>query len=364
VRRRSLLAGAAVLACLLSGCGGSESATAKPAASFFGVAPQDQPNKADLARMARGRVGSYHLVLPWAQIETQEGAYVWSTYDELIGELAVGGIEPIPYVFGTPTWLAPKGTLPPTRNSKGMRAYGDFLRAAAERYGPDGEFWDRFALTNPGVEPKPLRIWEIWNEVNSPNFWAPRPDPGAYAKLLRLSAKTLRKVDPEAQVMTAGMFGTPQSKKALTSFDYLKQLFRKKGVADAVDLVGVHPYAPRLRDVKRQMDKTRAIMRRGGNGDAGMWVTEIGWGSDPNVRSQLSKNPAKQAALLRKMFKMMIAQRKRWKLGGVLWYTWRDAANPTALVCGWCGSAGLVDKDLDAKPAWVEFTKLTGGDPR
>ena len=47
---------------------------------------------------------------------------------------------------------------------------------------------------------------------------------------------------------------------------------------------------------------------------------------------------------------------------GALWYTWRDPANPVGR-CGWCPSAGLVDNDLDGKPAWREYTKLSGGTP-
>ena len=59
---------------------------------------------------------------------------------------------------------------------------------------------------------------------------------------------------------------------------------------------------------------------------------------------------------------MMIAKRDRWNVEGVLWYTWRDPANPAGL-CGWCGSAGLVDDDLDTKPAWDAYTAITGGEP-
>lgn len=361
--RRALLAFLLMLPLgLFAGCGGTEQARAKVLPGFFGVSPQDAVSDADIARMGAGKVGSYHLLLSWARTETTDGVYDWRAYDDLIGKLAVQGIQPVPYVFGTPAWLERKDQVPPTSN-EALDAWKDWLGAAAMRYGVGGDYWDTFALTNPGVEPRPLRIWEIWNEINSPNFWAPKPDPGAYAKLLRLSDKTLKKVDPESQTMIAGMFGTPQADKALTAFEYLERLYEKPGVADASDLVGTHPYGPRVSDVERQMSLTRKVMKEAGAGRDGTWVTEIGWGSDPNVRSDLSKNPAKQGALLRKTFKMMIARRDRWNLGGVLWYTWRDADDPTALVCGWCGSAGLVDSDLDSKPAWVEFTKLTGGSP-
>ena len=361
--RRILVAALALLATAGLGCGDTDEATAKIARTFYGVAPQDAVSDADLARMGKGDVGSYHLLLSWARTETAEGTYDWTEYDQLIGELSAQGIEPIAYVFGTPPWLARSGSVPPVRNADAREAYRDFLTVALQRYGPTGAFWDTFALTHPGVEPQPIRVWEIWNEINSPNFWKPRPDPGEYAKLFRLSEKTLHRFDPEAQVMIAGMFATPQSNKALTSFEYLSELYSKPGVAEASDLVGIHPYGPKVGDVKKQMQKTLKVMKNGGDGGDGTWITEIGWGSDPKVRSQLSKTPKKQAALLRKTYKMLVAKRGRWNLNGALWYTWRDADDPTALVCGWCGSAGLVDDDLDTKPAWRAFTKLTGGSP-
>ena len=162
--------------------------------------------------------------------------------------------------------------------------------------------------------------------------------------------------------MVAGMFATPSSRSAITSFNYLRKLYRKPGVTEATDLVAIHPYGPNLDSVKKQMSKTHKEMVKGGDGGDGMWVTEIGWGSDTNVNSQLTKTPRKQASLLTKTYKMMIAKRGRWNVQGVLWYTWRDSANPGG-TCAWCGSAGLVDDDLDSKPAWVAYTDLTGGDP-
>lgn len=360
--RRLLLAAATALATVGLGCGESEEATAGVPPTFFGVAPQDAVSDADLARMSQGKVGSYHLLLSWARVEATEDELDFSSYDDLIGKLAVNGLEPITYVYGTPAWLEKNPAAPPIRSKAGSAEYSDFLTAATRRYGPGGEFWEGFALTHPGVEPQPLHIWEIWNEVNGPAFWAPKPDPGEYAKLLRLSEKTIHREDPDAQIMIAGMFATPSSGSAITSFDFLRELYTKPGVTEATDLVAVHPYGPKISDVSEQMAKTYKEMERGGDGDAGMWVTEFGWGSDTNVKSQLTKTPAKQASLLRKTYNMMIAKRSRWNVQGALWYTWRDAANPESL-CGWCGSAGLVDDDLDSKPAWIEFTNLTGGSP-
>lgn len=358
---RVLLALVAASATLLAGCGGDERATAKVPESFFGVAPQDPLNSADFARMKNGGVGSYHLLLSWSRVERSPGAYEWSSYDQLLTELALRGIEPVPYVFGTPRHFADKGIVPPTKSPQALAAWEGFLRAAAERYGPGGAFWDLFAESNPGVEPVPLTTWEIWNEVNAPAFWHPKPSPRAYAKLLKRSRKALRSVDPGAEIMVAGMFATPSSPKAIVSFDFLRRLYRKPGMRRVIDLVAIHPYGPRLGDVKRQMSKTAKVMRKAGEGDAGMWVTELGWGSEKEQRSKLTTSRRKQAKLLRGAYRMLIDKRKRWNVRGALWYTWRDPSRQVQ-ECRWCQSAGLFDRDLDPKPAWVQFTRLTGGD--
>jgi hypothetical protein len=359
---RRLVVGLTLIVAAIGGCGGNEADTDRGPASFFGVAPQDATSEADLARMAAGGVGSYHLFLSWAQVETSPGVFTWSVYDELIGSLAANGIQPIPYVFGSPTAYAPTRSTPPTTSDRAMRAWERFLRLAVARYGPDGSFWERFAQANPDTEPRPLRTWEIWNEVNGPTFWQPRPDPAEYATLLLRSAVAIRSRDPAAEIMIAGMFATPGGEGAIESSRFLRELYAIPGVADAADLVAVHPYGPRIADVRQQMRDARAEMRAGGDGDDAMWVTEIGWGSDPGGNSQLATTPERQARLLRETYTMMLDRRSAWNLRGVLWYTWRDPASPEGL-CGWCASAGLVDDDLDPKPSWLEFAKLTGGEP-
>lgn len=358
---KAKLLAAAIAALLLGGCGGEEEIAAPAPAGFFGVAPQDPPTDVDLARMEAGAVGSYHLLLSWARVESTPGVYDWSAYDELLGKLARAGIDPVPYVFGTPAEYASEPSIPPVRDPEALEAYEAFLTAAAARYGPEGEFWQELERTDPGIEPRPLETWEIWNEQNSPTFWAPEPSEREYALLLKRSSKALTAVDPEARLMVGGMFATPSSELAILSFDFLEKLYAKQKTGELIDLVAIHPYGPKLADVREQLERTRELLDEAGATDTGIWVTEIGWGSDETVSSQLTKSADKQAELLGKAFEMLLAERESWGIEGALWYTWRDPLEAASL-CGWCASAGLVDRDLDPKPAWIEFTRLTGGE--
>ena len=172
---------AAALAVAIAGCGGSDEENDPPSqryGSFFGVAPQAAPGEPDLARMVSGGLGSYHVLMAWGTIERAPGDYKWNAYDDLIGQLARAGLEPAPFLFGTPSIYAEAPNQPPTSSELALDAWADFLRAAAERYGPGGEFWtEEFADTDPDVDPRPVRTWEIWNEPNTSVFWSPDPDP-------------------------------------------------------------------------------------------------------------------------------------------------------------------------------------------
>lgn len=358
--RKQLVAMVAALTVLLAGCGNTEEAEAKLPKEFYGVAPQDELTGPDFSRLALGNVGSYHVLVNWSQIESTKDSYNFDRTDAIFEEVAKADVEPIVYIFGTPQAYGATPSTPPTRTREAMKAYKRFARSAVIRYGPRGEYWDEFAVTNPGVRPKPVHIWEIWNEENGVAFWQPEPSPKEYGKLLRVSDKAITAIDRNAQIMVGGMFATPSNKKSIDSIPFLKALLKKKNVKKVVDLVAAHPYGPELKDVKKQVAQTYRVMKQNGLGSKGMWITEIGWGSDPTVRSALAKTEAEQAKLLKKTYGLFKRKRNRWNIEGALWYTWRDPANQVQ-ECGWCAAAGLFDADFDAKQSWIEFTKLTGG---
>ena len=100
-----------------------------------------------------------------------------------------------------------------------------------------------------------MRIWEIWNEPNSSVFWTPAPDPGDYADLITRSSRVIKKVDPEAQIMSGGIFATPQSDGAITSYEFLEETFARGDAAEAIDIVGVNPYGPNAATVLDQVER-------------------------------------------------------------------------------------------------------------
>lgn len=353
----------ALIACAaIGGCGGSSDEDPSPSQDpFYGVVSVDTPTSLDFTRMSAGGLGTYRVVISWAAVESVKGSYDWSGYDVVFGELARAGMEPLASAIGTPAAYAPLQTDPPTSDPETFDAWADFLKAAAERYGLDGDYWQELAQSEPDLTPRPVGTWEIWNEPNTALFWTPAPDADAYAALLKRSARVLRGVDPDARIMTGGIFATPQSDGAIVSYDFLGQIYAKRGVADAIDSVGIHPYSPDVAGVLDQVKRTRKSIDDAGD-DASLWITELGWSSSPKGPSDQAKTPERQASLLRRTFSKLADRRERWDLDGVVWFDWRDATGPVG-ECVWCQFAGLVDGDRDSKPAWIAFTELTGGTP-
>jgi hypothetical protein len=100
-------------------------------------------------------------------------------------------------------------------------------------------------------------------------------------------------------------------------------------------------------------------MRRNGDARTPLYVTELGWGSD-GFESRWERGPRGQARELDRAFAMLTANRLRWRIGGVWWFSWTDEARS----CQFCDSAGLLTVRREAKPAWYRFNAWTGGDAR
>ena len=369
-RTRAATAALASLSALLvavavAGCGGSDETTPSTAVAgpFYGVAPEGLQSPADYQRMKDGGMGSVRVVIQWGAVEgVEKGTYDWSSTDQLMNSIANAELEPVATAFGTPALYADEATYAPTNDEETFDAWNDFVEAAVERYGADGEFWNAYEALNPDVDAQPVREWEIWNEPNSSTFWSPEPDPDAYATMIERAAKTIGEIDPDARVMSGGMFATPQSDGAIVSYDFLTELYEISGVENAIDVVGVHPYGPDVEAVTGQVEDTRKALDDAGT-DVPMWVTEIGWGSSPKSGNDLSKTPEEQAELLTGSFTALADSREEWGVEGIIWYTWHDATENAVGECGWCATAGLVDADRDSKPAWEAFTELSGGTP-
>jgi hypothetical protein len=324
---------------------------------FIGISPQSPASSPDFELMREAGVDSVRLPLYWSQVQPKPPTEVdadWSGLDREVRLAAEAEIRIMPFVWGSPEWVAPQVIDLPVRSSWQRWGWMKLLREAARRYGPDGEFWEE----NPELPFLPVHRWEIWNEQNIVTFADP-VDPFEFAKLIRISGRVLHRVDPESKVLVGGFFGRPlQVPPNVASGDFLSRLYRAGDVKPYFDGVALHPYVARARAMGAQIENLRRIMRVHGDAATPLYVTELGWGSNSGP-TRWERGLEGQANQLSQAFAMLSAQRLRWRLGGVWWFTWTDEGGG----CAFCRSAGLLTEKRRAKPAWYRFNAWTGGDP-
>src|SRR5581483_2342546 len=100
------------------------------------------------------------------------------------------------------------------------------------------------------------------------------------------------------------------------------------GIKREFDVVAIHPYAPNLDQLRKEMRRFRAAMRLGGDARSSLWITELGWGSAPrgsgNSVLGLNKGLSGQRKLLAGAFKLITQHRSSWRVARLFWYDWRD----------------------------------------
>jgi polysaccharide biosynthesis protein PslG len=320
--------------------------------AFYGVIPANDPDASEIARMGAGKVGTLRINFVWGAVQPTAGAaYDWSHYDAIIEAAADQGIRVLPTVYSSPAWVAAKTNYPPSKAH--LNDFRAFVQAAAARYGANGSFW----LLHPLTPKLPIIDWQLWNEVNSPSFWYRKPNAKQYVGLLRVFSGGIRSGDPSAKVVLAGLFRTPQVKHGINLDRFLPSIYRSKA-KPLFDAVAVHPYATTPRDALQAVRETRQIMSKYKDKKTPLWITEIGWATGGSPPTALTVSPQRQATYLRKAYGLMAANRGRFKIAGVIWYSWRDV--PGGI---WFQHTGLFSQDFDPKPAWNAFTGLTGGTP-
>src|SRR6266516_1786436 len=326
----ALLALGALAAAVVIAANGATVRSVAQKPPFYGVGLSEPASAGDYARMVSGGVRTVRFVIDWRQVQPRGAGYRWRLADRYMRGAARHGLEALPLLFATPGWVARNSIRPPLFSARARKAWRSFVHAAVARFGPGGSFWAQ----NPTIPYDPVHSWQIWNEQNSPDFWAPGPSPSQYAQLLKISAGTIRATDPSAQIILGGMFEGNVSYGAILSWRFLARLY-KAGAAPYFDVVGAHPYSPKISGYEFQIRRLEAAIRRHGHRGTPIWIDEIGWGSG-HGGGPLNKGPEGQARMLRRAFGFAAQSRRRLDVQRILWYPWRDSGH-TPVKCAFCG---------------------------
>jgi hypothetical protein len=199
------------------------------------------------------------------------------------------------------------------------------------------------------VPARPIRAWQIWNEPNLTYYWSEQPFARRYVKLLWAARRAIRRVDPGARVVLAGLVNE--------SWTALKAIYRAGG-RGAFDIVALHPYTASPRRAVRVVELARRVMRRRGDGRKPVWITELSW---PAASGTLTPQPPfvtderGQAARLRAGLPLLARNRHRLRIGKVIWYTWlsREGAG----LFGWSGLRRLRGDAVVDAPSLAVFKR-------
>jgi hypothetical protein len=347
LRHRATGALAVALIVALSACGGSTDGGGDHGTDpFVGViSAEPLPGAPMLGRLGEGGVGTLRVNLAWGYVQAGPGApYDWSHYDPVVADAARNGIRVLATVYSSPGWAEPSPEYPPLGGA--LPGFRSFVAAAAERYGTGGSFW----RAHPDLPSLPVTDWQLWNEPNFSLFWRPAPDAHGYVELLRGFSAAIRQADHSARVLLGGLFPRPRSGPPMQSF--LADLYRA-GARQWFDAAAVHAYAATPDEVLQRVRELRGVMRRFGDAEKPIWITEVGWASG-GAPSGLTVGPERQAEYLKRTFELASGERGRLGIAGVVWYSLADTPGPD-----WPGHCGLFTIDGDPKPAWQQLTAVT-----
>ena len=365
--KRLLLLAALALVALAAPTG----AQAALPADFWGVVANEAPNPEEAAMLRAGGVESIRVPVNWAAVQSGPGGLPdWSSVDPYVRAGAESGMSVLPFLTGAPAWVVSSegvgggGRAPvslPVQTSAQRAAWREFLRLAVFRYGPGGSFW----AENPLLPAHPIRTWQIWNEENY-KYFAARPSPSQYGKLVVDSYQDLRSADPGARIVLGGLFARPKGgntkpapgriKRAWFAADFLEQMYKTTpGVRGKFLAVALHPYSYSYKQLTPELEELRAALKASGDGGRAIWITELGWSSGhpsaANGHNKFEKGLQGQARELRGAFGLLRSQAAAWRVKRVYWFSFTDSPG----TCNFCDGSGLFDDSLNPKPAWSSY---------
>jgi len=219
----------------------------------------------------------------WHAAEPEQGEWDYSRFDRTVRMAEEAGVQLLPILDYDVPWASPA--------HEHLDAWKTYVRKTVNRYK------DR------------IRYWEVWNEPDLENFWGEEPDPVAYAKLLEATYETIKDVDPDLQVVFAGVSGIPMK--------YIEGAFDAKG-GDKFDIMAVHPYrypnAPEEEDLIADLHELRDLMAEYGHGDKPIWITEMGY---PTHRTGLSAPGSLAHQIVQAGFEQLAPEREEWTIAAL-----------------------------------------------
>jgi hypothetical protein len=211
----------------------------------------------------------------WAAHEPRKGVYDWTHADLVVDHARNQGLTLIARLGYVPEWARPPET--------------SHLYLDPDNYGDFADFAAAFVRHFRGRVSHII----IWNEPNLSQEWGyRRPDPEAYAELLKVVYPAIKRANPEVVVLAGALAPTlapAGSEWGMNDLDYLQGMY-EAGAAPYFDALAAHAYgwtfAPDAPADPGAVNFSRVellhdIMLRNGDAAKPVFITEAGWNDHP-----------------------------------------------------------------------------------
>jgi len=277
----------------------------------------------------------------WADLEPSDGVFDFAAEDAAVDDSRARGLTTIGLLAYDAPWAASDGDIATPPDPQKFAAFVE-------------ETVKHFAGR--------VDIWELWNEPNVSTFWKPRGDGFEYAKLLAAASPAVRRGNPKATIVLAGLLYHEEA-IVVGADSFLEDAFTfNPDLGSLFDVLALHPYvryppqAPPEQDDSREQPvgemiaRMRALLAYYG-APKPIWVTEYGWPIYGTV------DEAAQARFtVRGAVEAMAAGAER-----VCIYTLDDGPNPTAFPPE--DAFGVYRNDGTPKAAVAAIHTLVSTDP-
>lgn len=279
-----------------------------PGPSLAFAPPEDMA--LDLDRIAALGARWVRFDIPWDHVQHADGAWHWDPYDRAVAAAQDRGLR----VLGILGTVASPSRPPGTDWTQGVtspeqrRAFADYAAQAARRYAGR------------------VTAWEVWNEPNLDQVWAPKPSVNDYAALLREASAAIRPACSGCLIIAGGTGGAIPDTPDIDTKTWYDGL-AATGALDGVDAVGIHPYSDRHNGDKGEMSLSpavRAALDAHGYQWMPLWGTELG--APQAGDNALSEHDA--ARIVREAYTYWTGNARRLKSGPLFWYTIRNGQDP------------------------------------
>lgn len=210
-------------------------------------------------------VGSVRVDLPWRWIQPERETWQWWFLDAVVDGIRSRGMTVLGVLTSTPRWAALGGSENQQTRPGSLPAWTGFVERTAERYAGR------------------IAAYEVWNEPNARDYFAPDPNPEAYAEMVRAALPAIRGKDPAALAVVGALGPASDAEGLIPALPFFERMLAA-GVGEP-DAYSFHPYdfeqtlaeaAHWDGTAARQVTRMHEMLRERGQGDRPIWATEYG----------------------------------------------------------------------------------------